>query len=188
MPSRRKTRPAVNVSNQDIVAYWSKRVNEIELNVDWEDAGSCCWSCGEERKLNKCHIVPHALGGKSEPSNLVLLCKQCHDENPNTNCPDDYWKWLKSRAQGKTSPFYWIHRMLVEYENIYGSDLCNDLASTDWYKERIATASTMEDLETMMKEVREFALDKFVATGHKCNIGSRVSLWHMFVQSKMTEV
>ena len=45
--------------------------------------------------LEKCHIIPLALGGDDHPSNLVLLCKECHKLNPNTDDEDLYWLWMK---------------------------------------------------------------------------------------------
>ena len=46
--------------------------------------------------LEKCHIIPFALGGNDDPSNLVLLCKECHKLNPNTKDEKLYWLWMKS--------------------------------------------------------------------------------------------
>lgn len=32
--------------------------------------------------LNRCHIIPRALGGSDEPCNLFLMCPRCHEESP----------------------------------------------------------------------------------------------------------
>jgi hypothetical protein len=89
-----------------IADYWIKNSNisELELNFDWADAHTHCWNCGDDRfrkshktpSLERCHIVPHSLGGSDSPDNYVLLCKDCHQEAPNTNNPNDMWDWIKS--------------------------------------------------------------------------------------------
>tara|TARA_B100000287_G_scaffold397130_1_gene413393 strand:+ start:1458 stop:2249 length:792 start_codon:yes stop_codon:yes gene_type:complete len=69
---------------------------------DWGEP--CCWACGWYKDdqadygvshfqnplvswervdwLEKCHIIPHMLGGSNDVSNFVLLCKRCHKEAP----------------------------------------------------------------------------------------------------------
>lgn len=68
-------RKPIKTPPSEIVDYWAKRVDECELSVDWAEAESHCWRCGCKRTLERCHIIPDSMGGKDEPSNLVLLCK-----------------------------------------------------------------------------------------------------------------
>lgn len=75
----------------EIISYWAKHADECGLNVDWAEAENHCWRCGYERNLERCHIIPDSLGGKDEPSNLVLLCKRCHAEDPNVADPEIMW-------------------------------------------------------------------------------------------------
>tara|TARA_R110000851_G_scaffold33896_4_gene90400 strand:+ start:6598 stop:7146 length:549 start_codon:yes stop_codon:yes gene_type:complete len=37
-----------------------------------------CWCCGATGYQEIAHIIPHSLGGKCTPSNLFLLCNECH--------------------------------------------------------------------------------------------------------------
>jgi hypothetical protein len=46
--------------------------------------------------IERCHVVPRALGGSNDPANFVLLCKHCHLENPNVDNEVSYFKWLQS--------------------------------------------------------------------------------------------
>lgn len=111
----------------EIIAYWERRVDECGLSVDWAEAESHCWRCGCERNLERCHIVPDSLGGKDEPSNLVLLCKRCHAEGPNVTDPEIMWDWI--RAYGV--PFYetfWPIRGMKEYQFIYRKTIRQELA------------------------------------------------------------
>lgn len=48
-------------------------------------------------KLNRCHIIPHSLGGKDEPSNLFLMCYSCHFESPDTKNASSFFRWVYQR-------------------------------------------------------------------------------------------
>lgn len=120
-------REPIKTPLSEIIAYWEKRVDECDLSVDWAEAESHCWRCGYERNLERCHIVPDSLGGKDEPSNLVLLCKRCHAEGPNVTDPEIMWDWI--RAYGV--PFYgtfWPIRGMKEYQFIYHKPIRQELA------------------------------------------------------------
>ncbi|MEK2144959.1 HNH endonuclease [Vibrio parahaemolyticus] len=78
----------MDTSIKDIVEYWELHQDESGLSVDWAEAETLCWRCAHKRKLQRCHIIPRALGGSEQPSNLVLLCGQCHSEAPNVNDPE----------------------------------------------------------------------------------------------------
>ncbi|MCM3294030.1 HNH endonuclease [Paenibacillus sp. MER 180] len=120
------TRKNMKVSKQEIVDYWFSRVDECGLSVDTSEAHKRCWRCGCEKSLERCHIIPASLGGEDAASNLVLLCKRCHIENPNIADPEIMWDWL--RAYGTT--FYdtfWIKQGIKEYEFIYHKKFNDEL-------------------------------------------------------------
>lgn len=103
----------------DIVAHWAGHQTECGLSVDWADAHELCWRCAQKRNLQRCHIVPRALGGTELPENLVLLCGQCHAEAPNVSDPEFMWVWLRAHAASYYG-IYWQVRGIREYELIYG--------------------------------------------------------------------
>lgn len=108
----------IKTTIQEAVEYWSRREDECGLSVDWSEAGTHCWRCGCEKDLQRCHIIPNALGGKDEPENIVLLCSRCHAEGPNVTDPEIMWDWI--RAYGV--PFYgtfWNIIAKKEYKFIY---------------------------------------------------------------------
>lgn len=149
-----------NLPNKEIVNYWAQRIDECELNVDQSDAHDHCWGCGDNCKLQHCHIIPHALGGPYEPSNIVLLCNQCHKENPNTTNPDLYWTWLKSRRNPVSCGLYgtyWGYRDLIEYNTIYKSDLIKD----------ILEVIPIDNIEVFLQDFRTFISGKFVNDGNR---------------------
>jgi len=95
-----------------ILNYWSsikgeERINDYRsrllLELDFFDhirAGNkyFCFGCFKEKEsfkgLEICHIVPKSIGGSNHPKNLILLCHECHLDNPNTPYEDEYFQWL----------------------------------------------------------------------------------------------
>ena len=109
----------IKTKKEEIISYWVKYQDESDLSVDWSEADQRCWRCGNEKALERCHIIPDSLGGKDAPENLVLLCKRCHAEGPNVVDPEIMWDWIKAYAV----PFYdtfWGCKGLREYRFIYG--------------------------------------------------------------------
>jgi len=53
------------------------------------------WMFGRKNYLQRCHIIPRQLGGSNHVSNMILLCKHCHLENPNVRNEVAYFKWLQ---------------------------------------------------------------------------------------------
>jgi hypothetical protein len=95
----------IKTTINQIAQYWmeNNEISELELNFDWSDANTHCWNCGENKmssknkiRLERCHIIPNALGGEDTPSNYVLLCKICHSNAPNNKNPKYMWDWIKS--------------------------------------------------------------------------------------------
>ena len=110
----------MDTTHREIVDYWSRHQDESGLSVDWEEAEKLCWRCAQPRQLQRCHIVPRALRGSEEPSNLVLLCGQCHAEAPNVADPEFMWIWLRAHAAIFYGQ-YWYDRGIREYEFVYGT-------------------------------------------------------------------
>lgn len=121
-------REPIKTKIEDIVNYWffEKLIEESGLSVDAAEAHERCWRCGCEKNLERCHIVPASLGGKDEPSNLVLLCKRCHIDNPNITDPEIMWDWLRAYAVPLYDTF-WDHLGRKEYEFIYHKSFYSEL-------------------------------------------------------------
>lgn len=93
-----------------------------EVVKDWGEP--MCWACGKpvvgdyekscegERdlvllwndkkvvsKLNRCHIIPKALGGENTADNLFLLCEDCHWSSPDTINPSSFFRWVYTKRQ-----------------------------------------------------------------------------------------
>lgn len=105
----------------------------IPVIFDWGETS--CWACdkpfithkektGEYKKTNdyksiwsdpdytseveRCHIIPQALGGKDEVSNLFLMCPKCHELSPDTSNPSSFFRWVynqrKTHCMGQLMP------------------------------------------------------------------------------------
>ena len=97
-----------------------EKLTPFQVKMVTQDHGEpACWACGYYRNtkadiqnpthpnpfsswdkakwLQKCHIIPHMLGGSSEASNLVLLCKRCHKVAPDNKRPRYMLKFIGNR-------------------------------------------------------------------------------------------
>lgn len=152
-----KKRLPIKTSIKQIVDYWSVRVDEMFLSVDWAEAHERCWRCARKTRLERCHIIPHSRGGEDTPSNFVLLCKKCHLENPNITDTEIMWDWLKAYQ----TTFYdtlWIIEGFVEYKKIYHQDFLEQLQRFE--------INDVKQIEALIKEkmqgsIRHFAEPHF---------------------------
>lgn len=151
-------RKNIKTTIKKIVNYWREHENECGLSIDFAEAAERCWRCGYERKLERCHIVPASRGGEDAPSNLVLLCKECHKENPNVTDPEIMWDWLRAYAV----PFYntfWYEMGLAEYERIYGIKIVDEI------KKRNLPDEDIEEIKMRMKSILSKTIYHF-GVGH----------------------
>lgn len=108
--------------------------DDIAAVLEHEDDGKyCCWACGASGvTLNRCHIVPHALGGSDEPSNLFLMCEACHAESPDTANPASLmrWVWRKRRDMvfGEVHPRKFLEDVDEELVQRNGRTLSDEIA------------------------------------------------------------
>jgi HNH endonuclease len=116
--------PYVDVlpSKVQIFNHWKDRFREVGIFIDWGEPS--CWACrfhygikydikspdaswneildGWERiPLQRCHIIPRSLGGSEEPANLFLMCRECHDLQPNTALPEIFFEWVRAQSHGR---------------------------------------------------------------------------------------
>lgn len=68
------------------------------------------WDVWDRASLERCHLVPHALGGTDEPANLVLLCGRCHAEAPDVGDPRYMLRWIAVRE-------YWGRAFVRELDS-----------------------------------------------------------------------
>lgn len=138
-------RSEMKTTVKQIVDYWSRHIYEDDLSIDFSEAHERCWRCGCKRNLERCHIIPHSLGGKDELSNLVLLCKRCHLDNLNVADKEIMWDWLKAYKVTFYDTF-WNIQGLEEYEKIYSVSMNEECVK------RNITQNELEELKDIAKE------------------------------------
>ena len=102
-----------------IFEAWKDRLGELGFFIDWGEPS--CWACGfhygakydikksdagwseilrcwDRIPLQRCHIVPRSLGGANDPTNLFLMCRECHDLAPNTTIPEVFFEWAQRQS------------------------------------------------------------------------------------------
>jgi hypothetical protein len=126
----------IKTTVDQIVSYWAIKVDESTLSIDFSEAHERCWRCAYKTKLERCHIIPHSLGGQDAPENLVLLCRLCHAEGPNISDPDFFWDWLKAH-NAIFYDTYWIEKGMKEYQFIYKKPVVQELLNLKFPEEQI---------------------------------------------------
>lgn len=109
--------PAASV----IVRYWAERESSSKQPAPWDSYGwdwfePACMACGmaapgelsdpprwtdwnrTEGWLNRCHVIPRVRNGLDGPQNLVLMCEPCHQAQPQTDDPEDTWRYMRERT------------------------------------------------------------------------------------------
>lgn len=107
-------------TRQKIADYWTntdegqERIRQIKesYKIDVTNLACIdrdiahCWACNKTIRsgstgynvpdlgLQRCHVIPHSLGGSNHPSNLILMCSPCHAASPDTNEELYFWKWF----------------------------------------------------------------------------------------------
>lgn len=92
------------------INHWLPLLREgLDLGVDWAEADTHCWRCGCKSSLQRCHLVPKALGGPDHAANILPLCRDCHAEAPDTDSASDFLNWLKeTRNKGAYETYWWV--------------------------------------------------------------------------------
>ena len=160
----------IRTKNEDIIGYWSKIIDESDIAVDWCDADIRCWRCARKKEtLERCHIIPESRGGSGDANNLILLCKECHQESPDVMESKFIWDWIKNTK----AEFYdtWDHhKAFLEYEKVYNENLCKSLLMAIPQKYRIGTIP-VSLFYTALSPAFKFASTHF---GVGYSVGTRV--------------
>jgi hypothetical protein len=178
----------IKTSIKAIVKYWEEQDlndqtenikdrlwDECNLNFDWSDAEICCWNCGEKLRLQRCHIIPHSLGGVDKPSNYVLLCNECHREAPNVNSSDAMWDWIRSnKLQGVEQLIGYRMAQALKLFQIRSGKSYTDTIN-DFIKEKNISNDAVNKLTEFIKQSGTAFFDNYCSThwGDGFNIETR---------------
>ena len=80
-----------------------------------------CVYAWKRARLQRCHLVPRSLGGSDDPSNVVMLCVECHDLAPDLANRETMLDWMAKQD--------WLTRSSAKFkaawESIIGQDTCD---------------------------------------------------------------
>lgn len=123
-------RSPIRTRRSAIAEYWlgseegRARLPENEALIDFGEPHcfACAWSATgpdeppelwrvwNRAALQRCHLIPAALGGEDSPRNLVLLCARCHSEAPDVGDPNYMLNWIAAHDS-------WGHLFLHEMKS-----------------------------------------------------------------------
>jgi hypothetical protein len=114
-------------SRKAISHYWQHEADWVEMmgyggvdngHYDDEFMPDECWACGLKypngfaTSPDRCHVVSHWEGGNEECSNLVLMCRTCHQQSENIPS-NTFWIWIKSMRKSKwRNQYEWMSEKL----------------------------------------------------------------------------
>lgn len=114
----------IKTTVQQIVEWGQSNIDECGYGVDATEMATHCWRCGHsDRAVERCHVIPDALGGLDTPSNYRLLCNDCHNENPNVKDPNEMDNWIRRTSTSNYNTFWTIREI--------GNEVINN-ASIHW--------------------------------------------------------
>ena len=159
-----------------------KWINDQCVEDDEESNLKRIWGSKETKsKLNRCHIIPGALGGTDEPSNLFLMCGDCHVLSPDTKYPSMFFKWVAERRKqmlwGTFHPNYLLQKAGELLERDYGISMMELL-------ERIHEIHGDECLTNL----QEFMQDRIGTHGNKISESSAIVAVEKWLVSIYTDL
>jgi hypothetical protein len=75
-----------------------------------ENTVETCDNCGSSQNVQRHHMHPVQYGGSDSPSNIILLCKDCHEEEHHYEFEEDHW----DEGKRKALPKYQLIRNAIE--------------------------------------------------------------------------
>jgi len=131
---------SIKTTKKQIAEWADSNLSELDMGADAADFLTHCWRCGHDDKpLERCHVIPDALGGEDTPSNFRLLCNACHLEAPNVNDPKAMDEWIKATKLAGYNVFWNFRKIIDEvYDeaiNHWGQKL--NKSTENWISNRI---------------------------------------------------
>ncbi len=110
------------------------------LNLTAEEAVHTCWACFKgiddpNHKPQRAHIISRKNGGNYEPNNFFLLCRKCHQEQPDGNSFEMQFLWLQNKESELNQTITLIENLL-KIVQVEAMDQTNnsDEVLEDYYK------------------------------------------------------
>jgi hypothetical protein len=167
-------------------------IDECYMGADASEFHSRCWRCGCEwghhgaGRLERCHLIPRQFEDKytlsdniNDPCNIVLLCKNCHAEAPDTLNPKDTFDWIRETC-GLAYNKFWDNRFNAEF--IRRSGRANEISALIFFaylmKNEVKIEPSFEAMIKIYKEEFPEFMEEFKESERKfCGEGLGVHFW-----------
>lgn len=146
---------------------YSYKNYEVDLECDYHRV----WDYKKVKsKLNRCHIIPKALGGEDKPHNLFLMCESCHEESPDFADPTYFFAFVYSKRKQIVGGID-IHNFInniIYYSKILNKDVTTlDAQSIDKNKfsthgAKLSESTKMAMLLDTMKQIEPHNEEKYM--------------------------
>lgn len=75
-------------------------INQEDLDVlDLEPVKVWGNDGGWIHNAERAHIYPRSKGGSKRPDNIFFLCRRCHLESPDSEYPNEFFRWVYKRRK-----------------------------------------------------------------------------------------
>lgn len=72
----------ISLENRPFNSDISREISRLKAEIVWEgtilNRNISCEVCGENRSIDRCHIIPNKLGGSNTEENILFLCPTHH--------------------------------------------------------------------------------------------------------------
>lgn len=156
-----------------------------EDNLETNDGIKKIWNYKEvASKLNRCHIKPKALGGSFHPSNLFLLCEECHSKSPDTNNPKIFFEWILRHRKIDSKCFF------GGYSQTEITDLIKEInGMCTGFNINITDLTNYISNNINNKEIQKFLSNNINSHGKEIVISSYIGGWiDYYINDKNNEV
>ena len=133
-----------------------------ELKIPSKNLRFRCWRCANvEKSIERCHIKARQFGGSDDPSNLILLCFECHQKAPDMkNDTEAIWAWIKATKK----PFYNTslgYEAFNEFKSIYGYEIVS---------EESPIIKKLNNSKPFKRQLNKFIKDLHKITKEECGV------------------
>jgi len=146
------------LNNSDLHGADYQKSNRLDENLRiatlMRDGYQCTQCCGKNTRLDAHHLIPHSLGGKDTITNLMTLCKPCHDKHHQGKLElevsgvSGFKDRIAQRTMQGKAYLYSTLGQIAQLDKVFGYQTSAYRKSLDWPKSHSIDALCVAMLET----------------------------------------
>tara|TARA_B100000315_G_scaffold212604_1_gene210065 strand:+ start:322 stop:1203 length:882 start_codon:yes stop_codon:yes gene_type:complete len=108
---------------------WIENIITLQINEGCVQLDMSCSICGEQRKVDKCHIIPRSLNGSDRITNIIYLCPTHHRLFDRGLLSKKEWETIDFRGKSEVSISF-VNEALKERQKEYwkGEEPVSDMS------------------------------------------------------------